>query len=356
MKWKGWAMLRLGEFVPWFSVQSTGGPTIQLNNFAGRYVVLCFFESSTNPFSRRVLDDIERNGERFHGENIVFFGISTDPKDARLQPGREQGIYVGDATRGLSRMLDVASKDGAYQPQSIILDPMLRVAAVLPFAGDAETYVPRLLEILNALPPSRTLSGHAPVIILPNVFDADFCRALIGLYEQHGGQELGTMMDVAGKTVRHIDHTFKSRTDHEIVDQAVMQSACNRLTRCLIPEILRAFQFKATRVERHIVACYDSAAGGHFKAHRDNLTAATAHRKFAVTINLNAEDFEGGDLCFPEYGSRLYRCPTGGAVVFSCTLLHEARPVTSGRRYAYLPFLYDDEGFQQYMAGRARSG
>jgi hypothetical protein len=30
-------------------------------------------------------------------------------------------------------------------------------------------------------------------------------------------------------------------------------------------------------------------------------------------------------------------------VVFSCSLLHEARPVTQGRRYACLPFLYDDE-------------
>ena len=36
--------------------------------------------------------------------------------------------------------------------------------------------------------------------------------------------------------------------------------------------------------------------------------------------------------------------PTGGAVVFSCSLLHEATPVTRGKRYAYLPFLYDEEG------------
>ena len=30
-------------------------------------------------------------------------------------------------------------------------------------------------------------------------------------------------------------------------------------------------------------------------------------------------------------------------MVFSFSLLHEARPVTRGRRYAVLPFLYDDE-------------
>ena len=29
--------------------------------------------------------------------------------------------------------------------------------------------------------------------------------------------------------------------------------------------------------------------------------------------------------------------------MFSCSLLHEVSPVTSGRRYAFLPFLYDEE-------------
>ena len=31
-------------------------------------------------------------------------------------------------------------------------------------------------------------------------------------------------------------------------------------------------------------------------------------------------------------------------MVFSCSLLHEATPVTRGERYGFLPFLYDDEG------------
>lgn len=99
--------------------------------------------------------------------------------------------------------------------------------------------------------------------------------------------------------------------------------------------------FEVTHVERYIVACYDAEDGGYFKAHRDNTTRATAHRQFACSINLNAEEFEGGDLRFPEFGPQTYRPPTGGAVIFSCALLHEATPVTRGRRYAYLPFFYD---------------
>ena len=31
-------------------------------------------------------------------------------------------------------------------------------------------------------------------------------------------------------------------------------------------------------------------------------------------------------------------------MIFSCALLHEAKPVTRGKRYAFLPFLYDEEG------------
>ena len=103
----------------------------------------------------------------------------------------------------------------------------------------------------------------------------------------------------------------------------------------------KAFQFSPTRIERYIVARYDGAEGGHFRAHRDNTTPGTAHRRFAVTINLN-DDFDGGMLWFPEFGLRRYRPPQGGAAVFSCSLLHEATPVTRGKRYVFLPFVYND--------------
>ena len=111
----------------------------------------------------------------------------------------------------------------------------------------------------------------------------------------------------------------------------------------LFPEIKRAFQFEVTQLERDIVVRYDAKEGGFFKPHRDNTTVATEHRRFAVTINLNAEEYEGGDLRFPEFGNSTYRATTGGAVVFSCSLLHEALPVRSGLRYCYLPFCYNAE-------------
>lgn len=84
-------------------------------------------------------------------------------------------------------------------------------------------------------------------------------------------------------------------------------------------------------MERYIVACYAAEDGGHFNAHRDNTTKGTAHRRFAVSISLNS-DFEGGEIVFPEYGPKGYKPPPGGAVVFSCSLLHAVTKVTRGRR------------------------
>jgi len=95
------------------------------------------------------------------------------------------------------------------------------------------------------------------------------------------------MRDVGGRTVGVLDD-FKKRRDATITDQGLIDEIVMRIRRRLVPDIEKAFQFTATRIERYIVACYDAEDGGYFKAHRDNTTAGAAHRKFAVSINLNA--------------------------------------------------------------------
>ena len=65
---------------------------------------------------------------------------------------------------------------------------------------------------------------------------------------------------------------------------------------------------------------------------------------FQATIYLSApgEEFEGGELRFPEFGDQRYRPETGAAIVFSSSLLHEAMHVTAGTRYVLLAFLFGD--------------
>src|SRR6185436_11747663 len=76
--------------------------------------------------------------------------------------------------------------------------------------------------------------------------------------------------------------------------------------------------------------------------HRDNTTAATAHRRWAMSLNLNAEEHDGGYLKFPEFGQHLYRPATGEAIIFGCPLLHEAMDITRGRRFVLLNFFYGE--------------
>jgi len=141
--------------------------------------------------------------------------------------------------------------------------------------------------------------------------------------------------------------------DYYIADEAALQQTRESVERRLLPMVYRGFQFRVTRIERYLVGCYDSATGGYFRPHRDNTAPVVAHRRFALTINLN-EDYEGGRLRFPEFGDQVYRAAPGDAIVFSCSLLHEVTPVTSGRRYAFVTFLYDEPSQRLREATQAR--
>ena len=63
----------------------------------------------------------------------------------------------------------------------------------------------------------------------------------------------------------------------------------------------------------------------------------------SAPIGQQLDEYEGGELMFPEYGDYRYKPPAGAAAVFACSLLHEALPVTRGRRFALLSFLLDPE-------------
>jgi predicted 2-oxoglutarate/Fe(II)-dependent dioxygenase YbiX len=178
-------------------------------------------------------------------------------------------------------------------------------------------------------------------LIVPRVFDFAFCELLVKLYDRMGGRDSGFMLDVAGKSQTVVDHRLKRRNDLPLVAPELREAICDQLRRRLLPAIQAYFQFAATRMDRYIVACYDSAVGGHFYRHRDNVNAGAQHRRFAVTLNLN-KDYDGCDLQFPEFDRKVYRAPVGGAVVFSCGALHQVTPIRRGRRYAFLAFLYGE--------------
>jgi predicted 2-oxoglutarate/Fe(II)-dependent dioxygenase YbiX len=193
----------------------------------------------------------------------------------------------------------------------------------------------------------------APALIVPRVFDFPLCDLLVALHAQLGGVDSGFLLDRDGTTGTVIDHRLKQRRDLVVTDPDLRARMRERVRTRLLPAIERFFQFHATRMDRYMVSCYDSATGGHFFRHRDNVNAGAEHRRFAVSINLN-QDYEGGELVFPEFGRRRYRAPSGGAIVFSCGALHEVGPIAAGRRYVFVPFLYGEEDAARRLANNAR--
>lgn len=332
-----------GDPIPWFTVPSNANPSFKIHSVAGFYVVLCFFGTAADPERQARLKALLAHRELFDDSKTMLFAVATDAAGQRAGAYRDMlpGVrFFFDLDETLSRRF--RPEDGAGV--TYVLDPTLRVLAAVRF-DDPKGHDALVGEILTGLPPRDGHAGAeltAPILMVPRVLEPELCRTLIATYESGQAEDSGFMREKGGKTVSMLDHTFKRRADVHIADEGLRKTLMERVTRRLVPEIAKAFHFRVTRMERYLVACYDAEPGGYFKAHRDNTTKGTAHRRFAVTVNLNAGEYEGGDLRFPEFGSRTYRAPTGGAVVFSCTMLHEALPVTKGRRYAFLPFLYDE--------------
>ena len=342
-----------GDPAPWFQVPAPHAPSFHFSTTVGRYILLGFLPSP-GPAREAALLAFQHHRALFNDAKTSAFLVLRDAESIAKARNQLPGLrWFLDADGALSRLYGALGEGGEERPYWLLIDPAHRVLGAFPMDASAQ-----LFAAVAALPEVADYAGvelFAPVLILPRVFEAELCKRLIALYDASGGSPSGVMRDIDGRTVGVMDD-FKRRSDVLIEDPALRAELLSRISRRIAPQIARVFQFQVTRLERYLVACYDAQTGGYFRAHRDNETLGTAHRKFAVSINLNAEAFEGGDLRFPEFGPRTYRPPTGGAVVFSCSLQHEATPVTKGRRYAFLPFLYDEAGHEVRLANRGFVG
>jgi predicted 2-oxoglutarate/Fe(II)-dependent dioxygenase YbiX/peroxiredoxin len=345
--------LQAGDPAPWFRARTALNPRYSFDTVGGRYVVLCFVGSVCDAVGQSMLADIKLSREYFTDEKACLFGLSHDPEDESqnrflsLTPGIR---WFWDFDASVSRQygavdhdLPENAKPGHWRRFWLVLDPTLRIMKRVDVTKDSNGSA-EVMDFIRSLPPPYRFAGfdvQAPVLVLPRVFEPELCHELIAAYEAHGGEESGFMRQIDGKTHLIKDKQHKVRRDFMIDDEAMQARTLRNIVRRVSPEIQKIHNFTVSRMERYIVACYAAEEGGHFNAHRDNTTSGTAHRRFAVSINLN-DDFDGGEVFFPEYGMRSFKPPAGGAVVFSCSLLHAVTHVTRGKRYAFLPFLYDE--------------
>ena len=220
----------------------------------------------------------------------------------------------------------------------IVLDPNQRVSATFdsrPVLSAAESIGALADSVRSDGGASQAIMcATAPVLVLPRVFEPDFCSQVIRLWHKGDHRDSGV-----SSRYGNVDVASLKRTEDYMVVEPMMQKAISdRLAYRVGPELVKAFAFdREFTFDAHVILSYSVEGNHFFSPHRDNGAPTTADRAFAVSLNLN-DDFEGGQLVFPEYSAIKISPPAGAAAVFSCSVLHEALPVTRGRRFVLTTF------------------
>lgn len=350
-----------GDMLPDIILPNSRERLVKFSTYVGdRRQVLLFCPDPALPDCREKLQSFARIAEDL-APGVVIFGVtSTDPKHnaAALEAAPLPFQLLSDLDRQAAKILGVAhnltrpsNESGTSAFSVVICDVSRRVLKVARDIADTDP-APAIAAFLTSLPQRqpRSLGHFAPVLYVPNVFEPEFCRTLVAAFESGETVESGFRRQTGrpGESEHAIDRAKKSRRDHLVIDEGLLQEIRRRIDRRVLPEVERAFTRLISGAEQYKVVRYDAEEGGHFTTHRDNTVKHDAHRRFAITLNLNhgnapGAEYSGGHLTFPEYGPDLYAPELGDAIVFSCSLLHRAMPVTSGKRYVMLAFFFDEE-------------
>ena len=256
-------------------------------------------------------------------ETLLYFVAATPPE-----------AFGGQSTVLLDRAGELGRAFGASGPVAIVVDASGRVAALLP--GPAPGGVAAVATRLYMASTPAVVQAKAPVLLLERVAEPALCQSLVEYWRR--GDKVANMVGCEGGNVVNTD--VKRRQDVQLEHPELFVKLRDCLVRRVVPVIAQAFHASIMVIEAPIVGCYDAASGGCFHRHRDNTSRHTAHRQFALSLNLNADDeYDGGELRFPEFGRQLYRPVAGGALIFSSSLVHEVVPVTRGRRLGVFTFL-----------------
>jgi predicted 2-oxoglutarate/Fe(II)-dependent dioxygenase YbiX len=341
--------LRPGEAAPFCYGVATDGQFWSLMGQAGRPLLMLAAGSLASPCLSAAIGaliDLSTAIGLYDGDIALF--SDTDPNTVfAFAQNVPAGIRVIAAEPHVFASLGL-DRD---QPALLVVDRNARLVAVFD-ASDPQSASNGLLEI-SRLPNEepREIIAPAPILLIPNLLEREVCAELIDRFEEGGHFDSGFAgADAAGNPAYKMDYAKKRRRDILIDHMPELHDRLSgKLLKRTAPEIKKAFQVEVAHLDRILVARYEDD-GGHFRRHRDNGGSNVAFREFALSVNLNADDYEGGRLIFPEFNAHRYHIPTGAGLVFSGSLIHEALPVTRGKRYVLLTFFHSDAAEARRLA------
>ena len=339
--------LQRGDVLPFCSGMSSGNQYYSFEEQAGRPAALILAGRAPPAALKPLVDAFAARASDFDAAGA----------DVRLLVELGAPSWLMAESPSLLRLVHCPTKalfEAAGRETAVLVcDRAMRLAARLS-PDDPPGAAESALLAIGALPreTAARASCPAPVLVRPGLFDPDLCRRLVASFEA-GDHVDGAIasLDADGGLYNRLDAAKKQRRDL-VLDPAgalcgeVAEALSSRLT----PEIAKAFQAEAAFIDRVVIARYDDT-GGYFTRHRDNSSPHLAYRQFALSVNLNTGEYEGGALRFPEFNDVAYEPPAGAGIVFSASLLHEATPVTRGSRYVLLTFLHSAAAEAKRVAG-----
>jgi len=317
-----------GDLMPGFQFADAAGAPIELSGaaLAGRPMALCAVADPSAAVAE--LQGFMDMTPAFADAGVGLLAV--------MRAGVAPPDGLESLTDALGTLMQILGLDASAPCKTVVLRANLHVAGVLDGPGQAA----RALDLARQHATAPTvITRQAPVLLVDEVIPAAFCDRLIALWD--AGEKAEDVIGTSGGAA--VKRATKKRTDHAIADPQIAQQLQFYFGRRLLPELAKAFQFRTLSTESFRIGCYDAAAGGgYFRPHRD-ISEQIQRRRYAVSVNLNTGEFEGGQVRFPEFGPQLYLPSRGGALVFSCSLLHEALPVTRGRRFVLLDFFSGEQ-------------
>lgn len=347
-----------GAPIPSFDVKDESGRPLRFADdyLCGKTMLLVILNTASKERAKLVLSAVATQVSALESADIAVVGFSANASAAENRALKQDTGFVwplpADATGQQLAALGL-HKGSGVSDRLIWVSPRRTVHA---WYDEADNIGPILETIMTHQPsqPVGEMPMHPPVLIVPDVLTREECGELIKSVETNvpfsvrpprSGEFSGDYQ------IPVYDHNRQDRVDHIIRDERTQRFLDERIFSRIVPVIKKSFAFDVTRREDLHIARYEGHREGNVIGHRDNVTAATGHRKFALSLNLN-DDYEGGDVVFNEYSNIGYRGQAGAALIFSSSLLHEVRETMSGIRYTLISHLFNEQLLQPAAPGQ----
>jgi peroxiredoxin Q/BCP len=160
--------LAAGDSAPAFTVQTTGGRTVNLSDFRGQTVVLYFYPKDDTPGCTREACGFRDERARFARANAVVLGVSGDSVASHQRFAAKYGLtfpLLSDPGAPVAKAYGVYKQKSMYgrtywgiERTTFIIDPQGRIATIFPKVsvdGHIEA-------VLQAVRPSAAAGAASP--------------------------------------------------------------------------------------------------------------------------------------------------------------------------------------------------